>query len=347
MRNYQTPPRQNQANPGTAPNGAKNGRFPADVPPRNEARPATKTGGGRPAPPPPPPRRKFAQERAEASFGSRKNGSYPRTDVRDEPPAESSNYRSPHTSSPNASNPNPDTSAQAPPPVPQRPSPTAKTDPPDIVNPHTMDKDNTPPTTSTPPHQPPEFPFPQPAQTTPSPKRSQQPAESKQSTGTIPMPPAPQDTNDEPAWTEWQSDTTPNANEKRPGNPETPFNLDKAGSGGVREFPKVSALSFPTPPIAPQIPASIDGAQPSVSDSESYLKDFKNYLNEWNLFKNRIIGHFSARKKAMNSLKNPGSDDIQEYYEWLVLDDDLRGLFIAAGEEHKRQFREFMMLFQM
>ncbi|EWZ77661.1 hypothetical protein FOWG_17950 [Fusarium oxysporum f. sp. lycopersici MN25] len=310
MRSYQTPPRQNQANPGTAPSGAKNRRFPADIPPRNEARPATKTGVGRSAPPSPPPRTRFANERAEASFGRRKNGSHPRTDVRDERPATNSNYRS------------------RPPPVPQGPTSTATTDPPVTERPQAMDKDNTPPTTSTPPHQPPEFPFPQPAQTTSShhpfepPEQPQQPAESKQSSGTIPMPPAAQDTNAKPASPEWESGNveTPNANEE----------------------------SFPTPPTAPQIPASIDGVQPSVSDSETYLKDFKNYLEQWNMFKNRIIGHYRKRKETITELQNSGSGDIQQYYDWLVQDDDVRGLFIAACEEHERQFRqfrEFMMLF--
>ncbi|KAK2926477.1 hypothetical protein FoTM2_013343 [Fusarium oxysporum f. sp. vasinfectum] len=264
-------------------------------------------------PPPPPPRTESARQREKASFGSR---------------TKSSKYRSPHSSSPYSSSPNPDASAQAPPPVPQRPRPTAKTDPPDTVNPHTMDKGNSAATTSTPPPRPREFPFQQPEQTTSPPhpvdlpKRSQQPAELKQSSGTIPMPPAAQDTNAKPASPEWESGNveTPNANEE----------------------------SFPTPPTAPQIPASIDGVQPSVSDSETYLKDFKNYLEQWNMFKNRIIGHFLARKGTITNLQNSGSGDIQQYSDWLVHDAEIRGLFIAAVEEHEiqfRQFRQFMMLF--
>ncbi|KAG7408103.1 hypothetical protein Forpi1262_v018030 [Fusarium oxysporum f. sp. raphani] len=339
MRDFQTRPRQHQANSRTGSKGTEDQRFPAGVPPsdrytnskpksKNADRPATKRGREQPTPPPPPPpRTESARQREKASFGSRTRGSHPPTDVRDEPP-KSSKYRSPHSSSPYSSSPNPDASAQAPPPVPQRPRPTAKTDPPDTVNPHTMDKGNSPATTSTPPPRPREFPFQQPAQTTSPPhpvdlpKRSQQPAELKQSSGTIPMPPAAQDTNAKPASPEWESGNveTPNANEK----------------------------SFPTPPTAPQIPASIDGVQPSVSDSETYLKDFKNYLEQWNLFKNRIIGHYRKRKETITELQNSGSGDIQQYYDWLVQDDDVRGLFIAACEEHERQFRqfrEFMMLY--
>ncbi|KAK2926655.1 DnaJ domain [Fusarium oxysporum f. sp. vasinfectum] len=325
MRDFQTRPRQHQADSRTGSKGTEDQKFPAGVPPsnrytnskpksKNADRPTTKRGREQPTPPPPPPpRTESARPREKASFGSR---------------TKSSNYRSPHSSSPYSSSPNPDASAQAPPPVPQRPSPTAKTDPPDTVNPHTMDKDNSPATTSTPPPRPREFPFQQPAQTTSPPhpvdlpKRSQQPAELKQSSGTIPMPPAAQDTNAKPASPEWESGNveTPNANEE----------------------------SFPTPPTAPQIPASIDGVQPSVSDSETYLKDFKNYLEQWNMFKNRIIGHFLARKGTITNLQNSGSGDIQQYSDWLVHDAEIRGLFIAAVEEHEiqfRQFRQFMMLF--
>ncbi|KAF5244334.1 hypothetical protein FANTH_7758 [Fusarium anthophilum] len=263
----------------------------------NNGAPTTATGGKRRAPDLPPRR----TGSAEASFGSRNNGSHFRTDLRDEPPAKSSNYRSPHTSSPYARSPNLDTSAQAPRPVPHRPSPTAKSDPPDTVNPHTMDKDNTPPTTSTPPHQPPQFPFPQPAQTTPSQdpsdpsdpsKQPQQPTEPKQSSGTIPVPSAGQDTNDE-----GQLDNTPNADERRPGNPET-----------------LSALKFPTPPTR--------------------TEDFRKYLEEWNLFKIKIIGHYVARETEITKLQISRSDDIQKYYNWLVQDDDLRDFFI---EEHEKQ----------
>ncbi|KAK2468421.1 hypothetical protein H9L39_20067 [Fusarium oxysporum f. sp. albedinis] len=243
-----TPQQPNQARARATPWRAQDERFSAGVPnskqytkskaeaaqPRNGAS-ATTTGGKRRTPHPPPPPTASARHRKEASFGSRRNGFHPRATQKDEAPATSSNYSS------------------RPPPVPQGPTSTATTDPPVTESPQAMDKDNTPPTTSTPPHQPPEFPFPQPAQTTSShhpfepPEQSQQPAESKQSSGTIPMPSAGQDTNDEPAWTEWQSDNTPNANEKRTGNPKTPFDLDREGSGGGREF------RFPIPPTAPQL----------------------------------------------------------------------------------------------
>ncbi|KAJ0128585.1 25S rRNA (adenine-N(1))-methyltransferase [Fusarium oxysporum f. sp. albedinis] len=343
---YPTPRQPNQARAGTTPwREEQPQRYYHFAEPKakvNNGAPTTAAGRKRQTPHPPSPRKASARGSAEASFGSRNNGSHSRTDSRAERPEKSSNYRPAHTSSPYAGSPNPDTSAQAPPPVPQSPSSTAKTDPP-----NTMDKDNTPPTNSTPAHQPPEFPVPQPAQTTSShhpfepPKQPQQPAESKQSSGTIPMPSAGQDTNDEPAWTEWRSDNTPNANEKRPGNPKTPFDLGKEGSGGGREFLKVCALSFPTPPTAPQIPALIHGVQPSETDRETYLEDFKNYLKQWNLFKIQIIGHYCARKETITKLQNSGSGDIQQYYDWLVQDDDVRGLFIEAGEEHERQFRQF------
>ncbi|KAJ9412929.1 hypothetical protein FOXG_14106 [Fusarium oxysporum f. sp. lycopersici 4287] len=340
-----TPQQPNQAKARPTPWRAQDQRFSAGVPnskqytkskaeaaqPRNGAS-ATTTGGKRRTPHPPPPPTASARHRKEASFGSRRNGFHPWATQKDEAPATSSNYSS------------------RPRPVPQGPTSTATTDPPVTESPQAMNKDNTPTPTSTPPPRPREFPCPQPAQTTASPhpveppKRSEQPAESKQSTGTIPMPPAPQDTNDESTRAELQSDNveTPNTNQNRPVNPKTPFDSDKEGSGGGREFP--------TPPTAPQIPASIDGVQPSEIDKDTYLEDFKTYLKEWNLFKNQIIGHFLARKGTITNLQNSGSGDIQQYSDWLVQDAEIRGLFIAAVEEHEiqfRQFRQFMILFQM
>ncbi|EXK80507.1 molecular chaperone DnaJ [Fusarium oxysporum f. sp. raphani 54005] len=293
----------------------------------NNGAPTTAAEGKRRAPDPPP-RRTASRQSAGASFGSSNNGFDPRKDESDEPPAKFSNYCSPDKSSRYASTPIPDASPQAPPPVPQRPSPAVKTGPPDTVSPHTMDKGNSTPTTSLPPHQPTEFMFPQPAQTMSSHhpserlKQRQQPAESKQSSSTIPMPSAGQDTNDE-----GQSDNTPNADEKRPGKPETLSNLDEAGSGDAREFHEVSALSFPTPP----------------TDTGNFDK----YLAEWNLFKIEIIGHYVARIEAITKLQNSRSDNIQQYYEWLVQDDDVLGLFIEAVEEHEKQFRKFIELFEM
>ncbi|KAG7403772.1 DnAJ-like protein [Fusarium oxysporum f. sp. rapae] len=338
-----TPQQPSQARARATPWRAEDQRFSAGVPnskqytkskaeaaqPRNGAS-ATTTGGKRPTPHPPPPPTESANQRKEASFGSRRNGFHPRTTHK--PPATSSNYTS------------------RPPPVPQGPTSTATTDPPVPEGPQAINKNKTPAPTSTPPPRPREFPFPQPAQNKSSPdpveppKQSQQPAEFKQSSGTIPMPSAPQDTNAKPASPEWQSGNagTPNGNEKKPVNPKTPFNLDKEGSGGGREFHK-----FPTPPTAPQIPALINGVQPSEIDKETYLEDFKNYLNQWNLFKIQIIGHYCARKATITNQQNSGSGDIQEYYEWLLQDDDVRRLFIAAGEEHKTRFTELMMLFQM
>ncbi|KAF5707515.1 hypothetical protein FMUND_11048 [Fusarium mundagurra] len=171
---------------------------------------------------------------------------------------------------------------------------------------------NEPPATSSPPHQPPEFPFRQPAHTTSShhpfepPKQPQQPAGAKQSSSTIPTPSASQDTNDKR-----QSDNTPNADKKRPGKPE-------AGSGDTREFHKLFALEFPTPPTD--------------------TRNFEKYLEEWNLFEIEIIGHYVARQKDIAELQRSRSD-IKKYYEWLRQDRDLRGRFIEAGEEHEKQFR--------
>ncbi|RFU78750.1 heat shock [Trichoderma arundinaceum] len=108
---FPVPPRRNP--PRTTTSGAQrwNERFSAGVPPtaKQHASAATaarafesmRKGGAksgqqdRPAPPPPPPRTEGAKKRAEASFGAKKTGYYPRSNTPgDEPPVTNNNYSS-------------------------------------------------------------------------------------------------------------------------------------------------------------------------------------------------------------------------------------------------------------
>ncbi|KAL6896408.1 hypothetical protein GGI43DRAFT_411049 [Trichoderma evansii] len=127
---FPTPPRRGQ--PRTATSGAQrwNERFSTAVPPtaKQQATPATaarafesmRKGGAksgqqdRPVPPPPPPpRTEGAKKRAEASFGAKKNGYYPRSNTPgDEPPVTNSNYYSSRMNAERAAEPVPDPLAQ-------------------------------------------------------------------------------------------------------------------------------------------------------------------------------------------------------------------------------------------
>lgn len=127
---YPTPPRRGQ--PRTATSGAQrwNERFSAGVPPtaKQQTTPATaarafesmRKGGAksgqqdRPVPPPPPPpRTEGAKKRAEASFGAKKTGYYPRSNTPgDEPLVTNNNYSSSRMNAERAAEPVPDPLAQ-------------------------------------------------------------------------------------------------------------------------------------------------------------------------------------------------------------------------------------------
>lgn len=137
---YPAPPRRGQAR--TATSGTQNGtrgtsgaqrwneRFSTGVPPTAKQQPAPATAArafesmrknaaksgqqDRPVPPPPPPpRTESAKKRAEASFGAKKAGYYPRSNTPgDEPPVTNSNYYSSRMNAERAAEPVPDPLAQ-------------------------------------------------------------------------------------------------------------------------------------------------------------------------------------------------------------------------------------------
>ncbi|KAF4460843.1 hypothetical protein FALBO_12367, partial [Fusarium albosuccineum] len=119
------------------------------------------------------------------------------------------------------------------------------------------------------------------------------------------------------------------------------------------KLPKVHPLRFPTPPIAPELPpmVAINGAQPNMASWEKYVKDFENYMQLWDTFNGQVVDHFTTRKshiartrgeKGYSFLEARGDADVQEYYNWLEQDMDVRRQWVAACEEHERRFREFM-----
>lgn len=119
------------------------------------------------------------------------------------------------------------------------------------------------------------------------------------------------------------------------------------------KLPTVHPLIFPNPPVAPQIPSAVmvGGVQPSAHSWETYVKDFENYMKQWDGFNAQVVDHFATRKSRIahtrekngySFLENRGDADIQEYYNWLEQDMDVRRRWTAACEEHEQRFREFM-----
>ncbi|KAJ4225429.1 hypothetical protein NW759_005124 [Fusarium solani] len=124
----------------------------------------------------------------------------------------------------------------------------------------------------------------------------------------------------------------------------------KASADVSIKLPKVHPLRFPSPPVAPQLPA-VNGAQPNVVSWEKYVKDFENYMRLWDTFNSQVVDHFATRKahiartreeKGYSFLEARGDADVQEYYNWLEQDMDVRRRWSAACEEHEHRFREFM-----
>ncbi|UPK96134.1 hypothetical protein LCI18_007069 [Fusarium solani-melongenae] len=124
----------------------------------------------------------------------------------------------------------------------------------------------------------------------------------------------------------------------------------KASADVSITLPKVHPLRFPSPPVAPQLPA-VNGAQPNVTSWEKYVKDFENYMRLWDTFNSQVVDHFATRKahiartreeKGYSFLEARGDADVQEYYNWLEQDMDVRRRWSAACEEHEHRFREFV-----
>lgn len=131
-----------------------------------------------------------------------------------------------------------------------------------------------------------------------------------------------------------------------------PFESKASASIPIKSY-KPQSLVFPTPPIAPTLPppVAINGMKPNVASWDKYVKEFEIYLQEWDRFNASVVDHFSTRKlNIANKRKSLGysfleaRDDaeIQEYFNWLQQDGDVRKRWVAACDEHEQRFREFM-----
>lgn len=127
----------------------------------------------------------------------------------------------------------------------------------------------------------------------------------------------------------------------------------KAGNDIGTQFPKPGPLVFPTPPTGPRLPPTmaIDGMEPTQSSWQNYLEEFERYMREWELFNQQVVDHFATRSshiariresKGYGFLATRGEMDIQEYFNWVQQDNDVRRRWNAACEMHEERFREFM-----
>lgn len=135
-------------------------------------------------------------------------------------------------------------------------------------------------------------------------------------------------------------------------NDNLPFE-SRASAEPLSKLPKAQPLVFPSPPVAPRLPptVAVDAIKPTVASWNQYLDEFKIYLAEWESFNSKVVDHFSARNSRTASLRaakgydflgSRRDDEIQEYYNWIEQDNDVRRRWNAACDGHEMHVRELM-----
>ncbi|ORY65244.1 uncharacterized protein BCR38DRAFT_484689 [Pseudomassariella vexata] len=116
----------------------------------------------------------------------------------------------------------------------------------------------------------------------------------------------------------------------------------------------VAPLSFPTPPVAPRLPATmaVAGIRPNLSSFRKYAVDFYNYMDKWEAFNQKVLDHFTARqtnykkRRQQNGLSWLDSavvaDAARMYQLELDQDHDVRKQWNTACENHQTRIREFL-----
>lgn len=112
-------------------------------------------------------------------------------------------------------------------------------------------------------------------------------------------------------------------------------------------------LEFPEPPVAPRLHATvaIEGMKPNTASWNKYLADFEDYLRQWDSFNGQVVDHFATRKTLISGTREAkgygflgarGDTEMQEYFNWVQQDNDVRRRWMDACIEHQDRIREFM-----
>lgn len=127
----------------------------------------------------------------------------------------------------------------------------------------------------------------------------------------------------------------------------------KASNNISIKIPKAPPLLFPDPPVAPRRPPSvaISGMKPNVSSWMKYADEFEVYVREWDKFNSQVVDHFATRnqhisntraEKGYGFLASRSDVEIQDYYNSVQQDNDVRRRWCQACEEHEQRLREFV-----
>ncbi|GAB0140382.1 hypothetical protein EsHS_00001006 [Epichloe bromicola] len=94
-------------------------------------------------------------------------------------------------------------------------------------------------------------------------------------------------------------------------------------------------LEFPEPPVAPRLhpTVAIEGMKRNTASWNKYLADFEDYLRQWDSFNGQVVDHFATRKTLISGTREAkgygflgarGDTEIQEYFNWVQQDNDVR-----------------------
>ena len=112
-------------------------------------------------------------------------------------------------------------------------------------------------------------------------------------------------------------------------------------------------LAFPSAPEAPRLPPTmaIAGIKPTGGAWDKYVRDFEEYMREWDAFDKQVTDHFTARladvqrirdQKGYAFLRSRGGEACIEYYNAVRQDNDVREKWHQACGEHERHLKEFL-----
>lgn len=118
-------------------------------------------------------------------------------------------------------------------------------------------------------------------------------------------------------------------------------------------LPVPQPLECPQPPGAPRVPTIVRGGiKPDALSWNKYVADFEQYLRQWDTFNAQVVEHLAARKQMISGaratrgyafLTSRDDTEIQEYFNWVQLDNDVRRRWMDACTEHEGRMREFML----
>lgn len=138
-----------------------------------------------------------------------------------------------------------------------------------------------------------------------------------------------------------------------------PFESQSAAAAAAANAPvrkterKKNIITFPKAPTAPHPPPAlaVPGLQPSGGTWESYVVEFRHYMQAWAVFNNLYVDHFLARRNAVEKQRRDGNfawlttlgdDGIAEYLDWLDQDDKVRTAWSESCVGHEQTVRQFM-----